>query len=146
MWLRGGRGSRTSFRVVARVHDGTTVSRSTREMGPRPHVLCVMQLPPPVHGVTTINAQIATSPTLAEHFELDVLPLQFSNEISELGLVTVEKLLRAGSVAARLAWHLATRRPAAVYFTLAVQRPAIYRDLALLSLVRAAGVRRIVHL
>jgi glycosyltransferase involved in cell wall biosynthesis len=115
-------------------------------MGPRPHVLCVMQLPPPVHGVTTINAQIATSATLAEHFALDVLPLQFSTEISELGLVTVEKLLRAGSVAARLAWHLATRRPAAVYFTLAVQRPAIYRDLALLSLVRAAGVRRIVHL
>jgi glycosyltransferase involved in cell wall biosynthesis len=112
----------------------------------RPYVLCVMQLPPPVHGVSTINAQIVASAALAEQFELAVLPLQFSTEISELGVVTVEKLVRAGSVAARLAWQLATRRPAAVYFTLAVQRPAVYRDVALLSLVRAAGVRRIVHL
>lgn len=115
-------------------------------MGPRPHVLCVMQLPPPVHGVTTVNAQIATSTMLTEHFDLAVLPLQFSNEISELGVVTVRKLVRASSVAARLAWQLVTRRPAAVYFTLAVQQPALSRDLALLSLVRAAGVRRIVHL
>jgi glycosyltransferase involved in cell wall biosynthesis len=115
-------------------------------MGPRPHVLCVMQLPPPVHGVTTVNAQIATSAMVAEHFDLSVLPLQFSDEIAELGVVTVEKLVRASSVAARLAWQLATRRPAAVYFTLAVQRPAVYRDVALLSLARAAGVRRIVHL
>jgi glycosyltransferase involved in cell wall biosynthesis len=105
-----------------------------------------MQLPPPVHGVSAINAQIATSEALAERFELTVLPLQFSTEIAELGVVTVEKLVRASSIAARLAWQLATRRPAAVYFTLAVQRPALYRDVALLSLVRAAGVRRIVHI
>jgi glycosyltransferase involved in cell wall biosynthesis len=109
-------------------------------------ILCVMQLPPPVHGVTAVNAQIVASAVLAERFELAVLPLQFSDEISELGVISVEKLLRAGAVAAKLAWQLATRRPDAVYFTLAVQRPAVYRDLALLSLVRAAGVPRIVHL
>jgi glycosyltransferase involved in cell wall biosynthesis len=110
-----------------------------------PYLLCVMQLPPPVHGVTTVNAQIMASAALAEQFELTVLPLRFSDEISQLGVISVEKLLRAGTVAAKLAWHLATRRPDAVYFTLAVQRPAVYRDLALLSMVRAAGVPRIVH-
>jgi glycosyltransferase involved in cell wall biosynthesis len=115
-------------------------------MKQKPRLLCVMQLPPPVHGVTMINAQIAASAALAERFELAVLPLQFSDEISQLGVISVEKLLRAGTVAAKLVWHLATRRPDAVYFTLAVQRPAVYRDLALLSLVRAAGVPRIVHI
>lgn len=112
----------------------------------KPRILCVMQLPPPLHGVTAINSQIVASRVINERFELDVIPLQFSETIAELGRITPEKLVRAGGVAAQLAWALARRRPAAVYLTLAVQRPALYRDLALLALVRAARLPRIVHL
>jgi glycosyltransferase involved in cell wall biosynthesis len=112
----------------------------------KPRILCVMQLPPPLHGVTAINSQIVASRVINERFELDVIPLRFAETIAELGRISPDKLVRAGGVAARLAWALARRRPAAVYLTLAVQRPALYRDLALLALVRAARLPRIVHL
>ncbi|CAN5646614.1 hypothetical protein BH11MYX1_BH11MYX1_35100 [soil metagenome] len=118
---------------------------ASNEMAARPRILCVMQLPPPLHGVTAINAQIAASPVIAEQFELEVLPLQFSKTIAELGRISLGKLLRAGGVLAKLAWVLARRRPAAVYLTIAPQLPALYRDVALLALVRVAGVPRIVH-
>ena len=104
-----------------------------------------MQLPPPLHGVSGINTQIAASRVISQRFELEILPLQFSTTIAELGRVNVEKLIRVGSVAAKLGCALARRRPAAVYFTIAPQLPALYRDVALLALVRAAGVPRIVH-
>jgi glycosyltransferase involved in cell wall biosynthesis len=112
----------------------------------KPRLLCVMQLPPPVHGVTAINAQIASSAVLAARFELEIVPVQLSDTIAELGTVSAKKLARASVTAARLVWHLKRRRPAALYLTLAPQRPALYRDLSYLALAKAAGVRRIVHL
>ncbi len=105
-----------------------------------------MQLPPPLHGVTAMNAQIAASTELATRFELDILPLRFSRTIAELGRVSPEKLARTGVIGARLGWRLARHRPAAMYFTLAVQRPAVARDETYLALARMAGVPRIVHL
>ena len=109
-------------------------------------LLCVMQLPPPIHGVTVVNEQIARSTVLAESFDVEVIPLQFADTIAELGAVSLEKLGRASATLARLAWHLARHRPEAVYFTLSPQRPALYRDCMHIALAKAFAVRRIVHL
>jgi len=111
----------------------------------RPRIVCALQLPPPVHGVTAMNAQLVASEALRNEFELDIVALRFSATIAELGRTSPGKLLRAGIVAAQLARRFA-RRPAAFYITLATQRPAIVRDAAYLALARAAGVPRIVHL
>jgi glycosyltransferase involved in cell wall biosynthesis len=112
----------------------------------KPRLLCVMQLPPPVHGVTAVNACVATSRELADRFELDVLPLQFADSVADLGRVSVRKVARGAAVAARLVWRLAAHRPAAVYLTLAPGGAAFYRDCAYLAIVRAFGARRILHL
>jgi len=119
--------------------------RDTRRVVFRPRIVCALQLPPPLHGVTAMNAQLIASEALRDRFELDVVPLQFSATVAELGRMTPRKLARAGIVAAQLARRFVTR-PAALYLTLAPQRPAIARDAAYLALARAAGVRRIVHL
>jgi glycosyltransferase involved in cell wall biosynthesis len=112
---------------------------------PRPRIVCALQLPPPLHGVTAMNAQLVASEALQCAFELDVVPLQFSTTVAELGRVNARKLVHAGIIAARLA-HRFAGRPAAFYITLAPQRPAIARDAAYLALARAARIPRIVHL
>ncbi|MEO8551730.1 MAG: glycosyltransferase, partial [Kofleriaceae bacterium] len=111
----------------------------------RPRIVCALQLPPPLHGVTAINAQLVASETLAGRFELDVVPMQFSETVAELGTISLGKLVEATAVGARLAAKLASR-PAALYISMAVQRPACFRDAGYLAIARALGVPRIVHL
>jgi glycosyltransferase involved in cell wall biosynthesis len=112
----------------------------------KPRLLCVMQLPPPVHGVTAVNESIATSAELAARFDLDILPLRFADSVGDLGRVSVRKLARGITTGARLAWRLLAHRPDAVYFTLAPTRPAFYRDCAYVAVMKALRVRRVVHL
>lgn len=107
--------------------------------------MCALQLPPPVHGVTTINARIVASEALRDRFELDVVPLQFSDTVAELGAISLGKLVEAATVGVRIAAKLATR-PDAFYITMAVQRPACFRDAGYLALAATLGVPRIVHL
>jgi glycosyltransferase involved in cell wall biosynthesis len=112
----------------------------------RPRLLCVMQMPPPVHGVTTINAQVAASALLGDHYVVEVVPLQFADSIDELRRVSIRKLVRAASVAGRLGIALMRRRPDLVYFTFVPDGPAFYRDCAYIALLKLFGVRRVYHL
>lgn len=112
----------------------------------RPRLLCLMQLPPPIHGAAVVNQTVANSELLAAHFELDVLPLAFTRSFKELERPSLRKVTRVISIGARLAFSLVTRRPDAVYFTLAPTRTAFYRDCLFIALIKLAGVRRIYHL
>lgn len=112
----------------------------------KPRVLCLLQLPPPVHGTTVINAQVVRSRRLAERFELDVVPLRFADSIDDVSRPSARKVARAVSAAAQLGVALLWRRPDAVYFTPAGSGPAFYRDLLFVGLMRAFGVPRVYHL
>jgi len=111
----------------------------------KPRLLLVVQLPPPLHGVTAMNQRVVTSTRLATQFEVDVLPLEFSESIDEMRTVSPRKLLRAVTTATQLAWRLVARRPHAVYFTMAPSGLAFYRDTSYSLLMKAFGVPRIVH-
>jgi glycosyltransferase involved in cell wall biosynthesis len=112
----------------------------------RPKLLCLMHLPPPVHGVTLVNQRVAASAALAERLELDVLPLRFAGAVDELGRITATKLARAAATGLSLAARLAVRRPDAMYLTMSPHGGALLRDCAYAALARLAGVPRIYHL
>lgn len=112
----------------------------------RPRLLCIVQLPPPIHGVTVANHAIVNSELLASRFDLEVLPLAFSASLVDLNRFTVRKLGRLLRTSVRLAHALVARRPDAVYFTLAPTGGAFYRDCVLVAILKLAGVTRIYHL
>ena len=114
-------------------------------MGHKARLLCVMQLPPPVHGVTVVNEQIVRSKRLAAAFDVDVVALRFADRVSELGAVSLGKLVRASAIAAGLIRRFTFERPELVYFTVSPQRPAVVRDCAYVMLARAFRIPRIVH-
>lgn len=122
---------------------------ATRSFAPkraRPRLLCVMQLPPPVHGAAVINQTVASSALLASHFELEILPLAFAGSFEDLERPSAKKLTRMVGIGARLAYALVTRRPDAVYFTLTPTGNAFYRDCLFIAIMKLAGVPRIYHL
>jgi len=112
----------------------------------RLRLLCVMQLPPPVHGASVVNASVASSEKLGREFEISVLPMRFAESIADIGRVSSKKLTRTAATAARLMWRLARRRPDGVYFTLSPVGGAFYRDMLLVGVVKAFGVPRVFHL
>ena len=112
----------------------------------KPRLLCLMHLPPPVHGVTLVNQRIATSAAVADRIELDVLPLRFAPSVDELGRISARKLLRAAATGLALAGRLVARRPDAVYLTMSPHGGALVRDCAYAAIARLAGVPRIYHL
>lgn len=105
-----------------------------------------MHLPPPVHGVTLVNQRIAASTMVAEHLELDVVPLRFAPSVDDLGRISSRKLARALATGLALAARLAVRRPDAVYLTMSPRGGALYRDCAYAAIARLAGASRIYHL
>lgn len=107
-----------------------------------------MHLPPPVHGVTLVNQRVAASAVLAEHLELEIVPLRFAASLDDLGRVSARKVGRALatglSLARRLIGH--RRRPDAVYLTMSPYGGALYRDCIYAAVARLASVPRIYHL
>lgn len=105
-----------------------------------------MQLPPPVHGVTVVSQAVARSVLLSARFELEVMPLAFATSFDDLDRLSLRKLARLVRLSARLVHVFATRRPQAVYFTLALRGRAFYRDCVLVAIMKLAGVPRVYHL
>lgn len=112
----------------------------------RPRLLCVMQLPPPVHGVTVVNQIVARSQVLSSALDLEVLPLASAGTFEDLDRVSLRKVARVIETAVRLATALVRRRPRAVYFTLTPTGAAFYRDCLFIAIMRVAAVPRIYHL
>ncbi len=105
-----------------------------------------MQLPPPVHGASVMNAHVADSELLAAHFDIDVLPLRFANSVDDIGSVSLRKLGRVATHAARLLARTVRRRPDAVYFTLSPVGGSFYRDCLFIALLKLLRVPRVYHL
>jgi glycosyltransferase involved in cell wall biosynthesis len=112
----------------------------------KPRVLCLMHLPPPIHGVSMVGEQIAGSTRLKSRFTLEILPLQFATSIEDIGRLSPRKLLRALRTGLGLTRALVARRPDAVYFTLSPAGNALYRDCAYVAIMKCFRVRRIYHM
>jgi glycosyltransferase involved in cell wall biosynthesis len=113
----------------------------------RLRMLVLAQLPPPEHGASAVNRQVVNSQILAEVFDLTVVPIAMSADMTRLrkfDLVKIARSLRLfGTVAGQLfGWT----RPDLVYFTLSPAGWAFFRDLALIAMIRLAGVRCVFHL
>ena len=58
-------------------------------MKKRMKILYFIQLPPPVHGVSTINDLIYRSDAINENIDKQLVEIKFSNELGELRRTTL---------------------------------------------------------
>lgn len=112
----------------------------------RPKILFLVQLPPPVHGVSTINRLIWESSILAGSFEKRIIAMDFARDLRSLRRFTPEKFLSFIRIRRKLKSELRDFRPDSVYFSIMTVGWGFWRDILFVRVIRKAGIRPVFHL
>jgi glycosyltransferase involved in cell wall biosynthesis len=127
--------------------EGRPILRLPAIRASRLRILVLAQLPPPEHDVSAINRQVVSSRILSEVFDLTVIPISMTEDLSKLRKFGAMKVWRSLALYGAVTRQLVSRTPPSiVYFTLSPDGWAFYRDLVLVALIRIAGVRCVFHL
>jgi glycosyltransferase involved in cell wall biosynthesis len=109
-------------------------------------VLYIVQLPPPVHGVSAMNKYVVNSPVINEQFATTVIPLHFSKNVKQLEKASLSKIGIMLSYGFRIMKEMIRFRPKLVYFTLVPTGFAFYRDAFYVFILKLFGARIVLHL
>lgn len=108
-------------------------------------VLCVVQLPPPVHGVSVINTISVKALRACGDVSCTVVPVGTSVNNRDVGVLSVHKLWLTCWFFIRYAAAL-SRFPRVVYFPFSPVGLNAYRDVLVAGMARCAGARLVLHL
>lgn len=121
--------------------------RDLREPAPRHRVLFLAQMPPPIHGVTTISRRVRAMIEAMPGYEVEHLWLGGARTLHDVGKASLRKVTGFGWLLSRLATRAATgKRYDFTYQTLAPHGDAALRDGILISLSKRLTKRALVHL
>lgn len=109
-------------------------------------VLYLIQLPPPVHGVSLTNRFVYTSEVINQGMSKRLVRMKFSGSIEGLRRMSVRKLIAFVSVKVRLFYELLSDRPDFVYFSFMPVGSGLIRDCVFLFLIKMFRVRVLLHL
>ena len=109
-------------------------------------ILCILQLPPPLHGASMMNNYVVTSKIINKNFTLDVIDLQFSKSIQQLKKFSLHKVFKAFCYAIIIIKKLVKFKPNLVYFTPSLNGYSFYRDAFYIFLLKAFKAKIVLHL
>lgn len=110
-----------------------------------PHILAMVQLPPPVHGAAVMNHHTVEA-LRAAPVDIDVLPMRFSNKVSSVGHTGWRKIVTAGWLWGRLIGRCLLGRPDILYICFAPSGAAFWRDSLYVLTARLFRAHAILHL
>lgn len=109
-------------------------------------ILCILQLPPPVHGASLMNSYVVNSEVLRRKFTIDIVNLQFAKSIKQLEKFSFLKVYKALSYGFAIAKIVIAQRPDLVYFNLSTKGFALYRDVYYVLLLKLLNSKIVFHL
>ncbi len=109
-------------------------------------ILFLVQLPPPIHGVSVMNQHAVDDPLIREKYHVQVLSMDFSQNLQDIGKITAGKLLQMFAFTFRLFYTLLSFNPRIVYFTIMPTGKIFYRDALFGLLIKLFRCKLIVHL
>jgi len=109
-------------------------------------ILYFIQLPPPTHGVSTINKHIINSKIINDGFITQTLEIKFSNNISELQKITIKKIFKTFYLTAKLIFTIKKFKPDLIYFSIMPVGKGFIRDLLFVLIIKFFKVKPIYHL
>lgn len=118
-----------------------------RRTAPPARVLFLAQLPPPVHGVSTVSAHVLRTLRGAPEFDVEHLWTGSARKIQDVGRKSIGKVIAFAGLMTRLAWRaLSLRRYDIAYQTLAPHGDAAWRDGLVIAAGKCVARRSLVHL
>ena len=109
-------------------------------------ILYLIQLPPPIHGVSTINDFVYHNELIHKNIDRHLLEIRFSTEISELRKTTFGKIRHLFRLIRLLKNNLEEIHPDYVYFSIMPVGKGFWRDLLFVRQIRKSCARPIYHL
>ncbi len=108
-------------------------------------ILILGQTPPPFGG-QAINIEKLIQVLDRNNFDHRVIRLNFSDEINDMGRLSLKKLILLCNIFFRLIWQLTVYRPDIVYYPPAgPARTPIFRDMVLLFPIRLFSFKTLFH-
>ncbi len=112
----------------------------------KPKVLFLVQLPPPVHGVSLMNTYIIESDIINKNFDFNVIDLRFVNSMDQLQKFSISKVLTVLKYCFEIAYKMLIFKPQLVYFTLMPTGLGFYRDAFYVFILKIFKTKIILHL
>lgn len=109
-------------------------------------ILYFIQLPPPVHGVSTINEFIYQNAFINKSIDKHLVEIKFSNELQELRKITFRKMIHFFRIRKQLNQTILETGPDYVYFSIMPVGKGFWRDLLFVRQIRKHGIKLIYHL
>ena len=111
-------------------------------------VLFIVQLPPPIHGASTMNQIVCNRVKKHLNYNCRTISLNFARDLSDLQKIRVGKILKAIAIYFRICWSLLSFRPDIVYFSMVPLNFVLFRDALYLLTIKLLRlrVRPIIHL
>lgn len=109
-------------------------------------ILCILQLPPPIHGVTIINKYIADSKVINESFSADYVSINFSTKMGELNKLSLNKLILSLALWFNIFTRLWQTKYDCVYFSINLTGFAFYRDMVIMVIIKLFKRKCLLHI
>lgn len=109
-------------------------------------ILYFIQLPPPIHGVSTINKIVYESTVINNNVEKHLLEIKFSKNISDLRKFNVAKFFTFISLFFKLLAVLIKIKPNYIYFSLMPVGKGFFRDFLFVLLMKMFSCKLIFHI
>lgn len=109
------------------------------------NILFIMQLPPPVHGVSIMNKLIHESAYINQAFHCDFVNLTTARNINDLGKGAGSKLISFFSIYKQARQLMRKRRYGYVYITLFPYGLAFWKDALIVLLAKRLKQRVLIH-
>lgn len=105
-----------------------------------------MQIPPPLHGASTMNQTVFRSALLNGHFQLNLINLQFSDSVNQLKKFSFQKFFKAFYYSFQIIYSSIRLRPHLYYVNFCTQGFGFYRDVFYVFLLKMFRGRILLHL
>ncbi len=111
-----------------------------------PRILLLIQLPPPVHGVSLMNSYILESECIRNSFHIDLIDFKFSTSMEDLQKFSFEKIFLTLKYGCLIIRKVLSFKPELVYFTIMPTGFGFYRDAVYVLLLKMFRVKVVLHL
>lgn len=109
-------------------------------------ILYLVQLPPPEHGVSKVNSALIHSNILNSHYKTIVIPIKFSDNLSDINKFTFRKIILTFKLIFKLLTEILKEKPDLIYFTISPYGKAFYRDFLLVILAKTFAAKMVIHI
>lgn len=108
-------------------------------------LLCILHLPPPIHGAAMVGQYIKDSQLINSEFDCRYINLTTATSLTDIGKAGIKKVVAFLKLLRIIRHEVKQFKPEMVYITPNAKGGAFYKDFVVVSLLKSLGCKVIAH-